>query len=88
MRKTYKNHKSKKYKSNKNSRVLHKTTRRNRYRKLVGGSLIGQGNFGCVFRPSLPPKMPKNMTKILFQKQFLRTTHLVNTDMSIKFLKK
>lgn len=59
MRKTYKNHKSKKYKSNKNSRVLHKTTRRNRYRKLVGGSLIGQGNFGCVLTRAYRQKCRK-----------------------------
>ena len=32
MRKTYKNHKSIKYKSNKNSRALHKTIRRNKTR--------------------------------------------------------
>ena len=57
MRKTYKTHKSKKYKLNKNSKLLRKTIRRkvskHRNKILTGGALIGQGNYGCVFRPDL-----------------------------------
>jgi hypothetical protein len=60
MRKTYKKyktHKSKKYKLNKGSKLLRKTIRRkvsnHRNKTLTGGALIGQGNYGCVFRPDL-----------------------------------
>jgi hypothetical protein len=55
--KTYKTHKSKKYKLNKSSKYLRKTIRRkvskHRNKTLIGGALIGQGNYGCVFRPDL-----------------------------------
>ena len=60
MRKTYKKyktHKSKKYKLNKSGKLLRKTIRRkvskHRNKILTGGALIGQGNYGCVFRPDL-----------------------------------
>ena len=90
MRKTYKNHKSKKYKSNKNSRVLHKTIRRNRYRyrKLVGGSLIGQGNFGCVFRPELTAKNAEKHDKNIVSKVVLKNNAFSEYRHEYKILKK
>lgn len=55
MRKTYKN-KTKNKTKNRNHKI-NKTIRRrvnkNNKKILKGGSLIGQGNFGCVFRPEL-----------------------------------
>ena len=55
MRKTYKN-KTKNKTKNRNHKI-NKTIRRrvnkNNKKIITGGSLIGQGNFGCVFRPEL-----------------------------------
>ena len=77
MRKTYKKHKGKKYKSHKNSRALHKTIRRNKTRihknrTMTGGSLIGQGNFGCAFRPELTAKPGTTHDKNVVSKVVLK----------------
>ena len=88
MRKTYKNHKSKKYKSNKNSRALHKTIRRNKYKTLVGGSLIGQGNFGCAFRPELTAKNTATYNKNIVSKVVLKNNAFSEYRHEYKILKK
>ena len=60
MRKTYKNKTKTKNKTKNRNHKINKTIRRhgnknnkNNKKILKGGSLIGQGNFGCVFRPEL-----------------------------------
>ena len=88
MRKTYKNHKSKKYKSNKNSRALHKTIRRNKYKTLTGGSLIGQGNFGCAFRPELTAKNAEKHDKNIVSKVVLKNNAFSEYRHEYKILKK
>ena len=88
MRKTYKNHKSIKYKSNKNSRALHKTIRRNKYKTLTGGSLIGQGNFGCVFRPELTSKNTATYNKNIVSKVVLKNNAFSEYRHEYKILKK
>jgi hypothetical protein len=88
MIKTYKKHKSKKYKSNKNSRVSHKTIRINKYKKLVGGSLIGQGNFGCVFRPELTSKNTASYDKNIVSKVVLKNNAFSEYRHEYKILKK
>ena len=88
MRKTYKNHKSIKYKSNKNSRALHKTIRRNKYKTLVGGSLIGQGNFGCAFRPELTAKNTATYNKNIVSKVVLKNNAFSEYRHEYKILKK
>ena len=60
MRKTYKNKTKTKTKTKTKSHKINKTIRRhgnknnkNNKKIITGGSIIGQGNFGCVFRPEL-----------------------------------
>ena len=94
MRKTYKNNKNnknnkgKKYKSNKNSRALHKTIRRNKNRISVGGSLIGQGNFGCVFRPDITSKNSPTYNKNIVSKVVLKNNAFSEYRHEYKILKK
>jgi hypothetical protein len=91
MRKTYKKHKmykSKKYKSNKNSRALHKTIRINKNRKMTGGSLIGQGNFGCAFRPDLTAKIGSTHDKNIVSKVVLKNNAFSEYRHEYKILKK
>jgi len=90
MRKTYKKHKGKKYKSNKNSRALHKTIRRNRNknRTITGGSLIGQGNFGCAFRPDLTVKSGTTYDKNVVSKVVLKNNAFSEYRHEYKILKK
>jgi len=90
MRKTYKKHKGKKYKSHKNSRALHKTKtiRRNKNRKITGGSLIGQGNFGCAFRPELTAKPGITHDKNVISKVVLKNNAFSEYRHEYKILKK
>ena len=93
MRKTYKKqkvYKCKKYKSNKNSRALHKTKtiRRNKNRKIMGGSLIGQGNFGCAFRPELTAKTGTTHDKNIVSKVVLKNNAFSEYRHEYKILKK
>ena len=91
MRKTYKKHKmykSKKYKSNKNSRALHKTIRRNKNITLTGGSLIGQGNFGCAFLPDLTSKNSTTHDKNVVSKVVLKNNAFSEYRHEYKILKK
>ena len=58
MRKTYKNKSKTKTKTKTKTKIkshkINKTIRRRVNKKILkGGSIIGQGNFGCVFRPEL-----------------------------------
>ena len=93
MRKTYKKHKGKKYKSHKNSRALHKTIRRNKTRihknrTMTGGSLIGQGNFGCAFRPELTAKPGTTHDKNVVSKVVLKNNAFSEYRHEYKILKK
>ena len=37
------------------------------YRKLIGGDMIGQGNYGCVYRPDVKNKDDKVVSKIVLK---------------------
>ena len=89
MRKTYKKQ-GKKYKSHKNSRVLRKTIRRNKNknRTITGGSLIGQGNFGCAFRPELTAKPGTTHDKNVVSKVVLKNNAFSEYRHEYKILKK
>ena len=84
MRKTYKNHKmykSKKYSSNRNRK-------RTRTRIRTGGSLIGQGNFGCAFRPDLTVKNGTIYDKNIVSKVVLKNNAFSEYRHEYKILKK
>ena len=86
MRKTYKNHKmykSKKYSSNRNRK---RTRTRTRIR--TGGSLIGQGNFGCAFRPDLTVKNGTIYDKNVVSKVVLKNNAFSEYRHEYKILKK
>lgn len=86
MRKTYKNHKmykSKKYSSNRNRK---RTRTRTRIR--TGGSLIGQGNFGCAFRPDLTVKSGTVYDKNVVSKVVLKNNAFSEYRHEYKILKK
>ena len=86
MRKTYKNHKmykSKKYSSNRN---IKRTRTRTRIR--TGGSLIGQGNFGCAFRPDLTVKSGTVYDKNVVSKVVLKNNAFSEYRHEYKILKK
>ena len=93
MRKTYKKHKGKKYKSHKNSIALHKTIRRHKTRihknrTMTGGSLIGQGNFGCAFRPDLTAKPGTTHDKNVVSKVVLKNNAFSEYRHEYKILRK
>ena len=90
--KTYKTHKSKKYKLNKSSKHLRKTNRRkvskHINKKLKGGSLIGQGNYGCVFRPELTTSTDSVDNKKAVSKVVLKNNAFSEYRHEYKILKK
>lgn len=96
MGKTYKKHKGKKYKSHKNIRRnktrTNKTrinkTRIHKNRKMTGGSLIGQGNFGCAFRPELTAKPGITHDKNVISKVVLKNNAFSEYRHEYKILKK
>jgi hypothetical protein len=93
MRKTYKKHKGKKYKSHKNTRASHKTIRRHKTRihknrTMTGGSLIGQGNFGCAFRPELTAKPGTTHDKNVVSKVVLKNNAFSEYRHEYKILRK
>jgi hypothetical protein len=82
MRKTYKVKKNRKYKTNRSNKIFHKTIRRGRNKVLSGGSLIGQGNFGCVFRPDLTSKLSPTHNGNIVSKVVLKNNAFSDIDMS------
>jgi serine/threonine protein kinase len=90
--KTYKKHKSKKYRLNKGGKYLRKTIRRkvskNRNKLLTGGALIGQGNFGCVFRPEITRSENTASNKKVVSKVVLKNNAFSEYRHEYKILKK
>jgi hypothetical protein len=89
MKKTYKVKKNRKYKTNRSNKILHKTIRRSKNRKKVlsGGSLIGQGNFGCVFRPELTSSLSPTHNKNIVSKVVLKNNAFSEYRHEFKILK-
>ena len=88
MRKTYKVKKNRKYKTNRSNKIFHKTIRRGRNKVLSGGSLIGQGNFGCVFRPDLTSKLSLTHNGNIVSKVVLKNNAFSEYRHEFKILKK
>ena len=88
MRKTYKVKKNRKYKTNRSNKIFHKTIRRGRNRVLSGGSLIWQGNFGCVFRPELTSKLSLTHNGNIVSKVVLKNNAFSEYRHEFKILKK
>ena len=88
MRKTYKVKKNRKYKTNRSNKIFHKTIRRGRNKVLSGGSLIGQGNFGCVFRPELTSKLSLTHNGNIVSKVVLKNNAFSEYRHEFKILKK
>ena len=90
--KTYKKHKSKKYRLKKSGKYLRKTIRRkvikNRNKLLTGGALIGQGNFGCVFRPEITRSENTASNKKVVSKVVLKNNAFSEYRHEYKILKK
>ena len=90
--KTYKNHKSKKYRLDKSSKYLRKTIRKkvskNRNKLITGGALIGQGNFGCVFRPEIIRSDNTASNKKVVSKVVLKNNAFSEYRHEYKILKK
>jgi hypothetical protein len=61
--------KTNKYKHGKQHSKLRKHYKKKSYhnRKIIGGSLIGQGNFGCVFRPDIVNGNKNIVSKIVLK---------------------
>ena len=60
---------NKKNKTKKIKYIIHTSLKKipKAFRKLVGGTMIGQGNYGCVYRPDIKNKDNKVVSKIVLK---------------------
>ena len=90
MKKTYKKNKRyKKYKANRaNLTKKNKIIHRNKRRIFTGGKLIGQGNYGCVYRPDLTSTNKNSSSNEIVSKVVLKNNAFSEYRHEYKILKK
>uniref|UniRef100_A0A6C0F296 Protein kinase domain-containing protein n=1 Tax=viral metagenome TaxID=1070528 RepID=A0A6C0F296_9ZZZZ len=92
MKKTYKkNKRCKKYKAkraNLTKKNKNKIIHRNKRRIFTGGKLIGQGNYGCVYRPDLTSTNKNSSSNEIVSKVVLKNNAFSEYRHEYKILKK